>query len=146
MNIKFSFILLSLFLSFYFSTITTSTCRAGDYRLGQLNLPDNNNWFWNATAPNGDVFYWNICGQVSSTYCAFAQGTSVCQQSSNRQYSLGFETSELIFGNFNFFFSFLLISFYFILFKSNKTKEFSYYIFIYLFIQMIRQNKLIIKN
>jgi hypothetical protein len=69
---------------------------AGTTDLSELTLPDQaGTTFYTQSASNGDTFYWNICGNVTSTYCKSTAGTAACQvvPSTGSQYSCGLLTT-----------------------------------------------------
>jgi len=51
--------------------------------------------FYTATYSNGDVYNWNICGTVTSSFCTTKTGCAVCQSAGGSQNSCGLFSTQL---------------------------------------------------
>ena len=71
-----------------------STCMINGIDLSPLTITSGN--YYTATYPNnGDIFYWNICGTVSNSYCTTLSGTSVCELSGGKYWSCGLYSTQI---------------------------------------------------
>src|SRR5690242_9366530 len=92
-------LLLFLFL-FFASVFTQSSCTSSNpingmkFDLSPLTVNGSN--YYTAKYSNGHLYYWNICGTVTSEYCTTFNGTSVCQLSGGKEFSYGIISSQTI--------------------------------------------------
>ena len=79
--------IISLLLLFYvISTVKPQSCEIGSVSFTSLFLTSD---YYTATASNGDIIHFNICGEVTNEYCITSPSCSSCQLSQGLSISAG---------------------------------------------------------